>query len=94
MMLSAKIGLFAALAGMIIAALTGDISLLLLDGFLFVGVILLNRPGRVKVVRCIDCAHCREKDMFGVYHGLECSWSDLVVPSDGYCHLGERKDGE
>lgn len=50
----------------------------------------------VKVVRCKDCW----RSMEGKY-GLECALrydmhdrSDRIVPEDGYCNWGERKEGE
>lgn len=47
----------------------------------------------VKVVRCKDCALCREKDMFGVATILECRWTGLAVEPDGFCKWGERRSG-
>ncbi len=45
----------------------------------------------VKVIRCKDCAKCREKDMFGVATILECSRSGQATESDGWCKWAERR---
>lgn len=44
-----------------------------------------------KVVRCKDCAKCREKDMFGATTILECRRTGHAVKPDGYCSEGTKK---
>jgi hypothetical protein len=44
------------------------------------------------IVRCRDCAHFRENLMYGDSHTWCAQWHRLVPP-DGYCHRGVRRDG-
>ena len=46
----------------------------------------------VPIVRCRDCAHFRESLMYGDSHTWCGQWHRLVPP-DGYCHRGVRRDG-
>lgn len=43
------------------------------------------------VVRCRDCARFRENAMYGDSHTWCEHWRRLVPP-DGYCHRGERRE--
>lgn len=45
----------------------------------------------VEVIRCIDCAKVKEKDMFGVCRILECGRTDRATRPDGYCAWAERR---
>lgn len=51
-----------------------------------------QRGEMVVVVRCIDCADCREKDMFGVVTVLECGRSEMPTQPEGYCYWAERRN--
>lgn len=43
----------------------------------------------VEVVRCKECKH-RDDDNFCAGRG----WPEQLVPEDGYCDKGARKDGD
>ena len=45
----------------------------------------------VEVIRCIDCAKCLQKDMFGIARILECKRSGLATRPDGYFAWAERR---
>ena len=47
---------------------------------------------KVEVIRCIDCAKVKEKDMFGVCRILECSRTGLATRPDGYCAWPRRRE--
>lgn len=45
----------------------------------------------VSVVRCQDCLHYKEKDLFGrIAH--ECEEYETDTGADGYCHKGIRRE--
>ena len=48
-----------------------------------------------EIVRCRDCAHFRENAMYGDSHTWceEAPHFGRLVPPDGYCHRGVRRDG-
>lgn len=48
----------------------------------------------VEVIRCIDCARCKEKDMFGVCRVLECDRTEMPTQTDGYCAWSKRRDDD
>ena len=48
----------------------------------------------VEVIRCIDCARCKEKDMFGIARILECTRTDRATRPDGYCAWAERRKSD
>lgn len=59
--------------------------------------LLDNAPAAdvVEVVRCCDCKHSREADMFGERTVLICGKTDYVKQPDGYCDEGRRRsDGK
>ncbi len=48
----------------------------------------------VEVIRCIDCARRKEKDMFGVCRVLECDRTEMPTQPDGYCAWSKRRDDD
>lgn len=61
--------------------------------------------GRVNVVRCRDCKHYEVKDCWADFDGVPIlvasdvptchKWSGgCVTNSNGYCYLGERREGK
>lgn len=46
------------------------------------------------IVRCRDCKHFRENAMYGDSHTWceEAPHFGRLVPPDGYCHRGERRE--
>ena len=48
-----------------------------------------------RIVRCRDCAHFRENAMYGDSHTWceEAPHFGRLVPPDGYCFRGVRRDG-
>ena len=61
-------------------------------GWLVCGVSMM--ADKVEVIRCIDCAKCREKDMFGVARILECRRTSLATQPDGYCAWAVRREND
>ena len=53
---------------------------------------LLKVVDAVPVVRCRECKHSRETDMFGERTVLICAKTDYVKQPDGYCDEGVRRD--
>ena len=45
----------------------------------------------VPVVRCQDCIHYKEKDLFG-HIAHECEEYETDTGADGYCHKGVRRE--
>lgn len=60
----------------------------------YLNVVVSNAPtvDAVPVVRCRDCKHCREKDMFGMKKTLECLRIDGAVEPEHFCSYGERRE--
>lgn len=51
---------------------------------------IMDHLAAEQAVRCMDCAKCQEKDMFGVITILVCE-SGIVVKPDWFCSNGVRK---
>lgn len=47
--------------------------------------------GMVKAVRCRECVHYKEIDMFG-HLAHECYEYEIDTGADGYCHKGVRRE--
>lgn len=47
----------------------------------------------VRVIRCKDCVHCKENNMFGRQLILECKETCLAVSADDYCSRAKRRAG-
>lgn len=56
-----------------------------------------EKAGYTQVIRCRDCRHFCIKDHFGNFNGVPTcdAWAntECMVNPDGYCFLGERKEG-
>ena len=49
------------------------------------------RVDAVPVVRCGDCAHCDDKTPYELWC-LGRGWPNQMVPPDGYCDKGKRRE--
>ena len=57
-----------------------------------------DQPPLTDVIEVVRCKDCRYWDTSREWTGREgkhkCEIDNLIVPPDGYCHVGERRDDE